>query len=73
MRKRGDMYEYVALHVDDLAIAMIDPEELINILRDRFHVKLKGVGPMKFHFGCDFCRDLNNTPCSGLKNILRND
>jgi hypothetical protein len=32
MQKNGETYEYVAVNVDDLAIAMKYPKEFINIL-----------------------------------------
>jgi Reverse transcriptase (RNA-dependent DNA polymerase) len=32
MRKKGNLYEYIAVYVDDLAIAMKNPKELIDIL-----------------------------------------
>jgi Reverse transcriptase (RNA-dependent DNA polymerase) len=47
MRKKLNVYEYIAVYVDDLAIAAIDPVEIID----------KGVGPLVFHLGCDFQRD----------------
>jgi hypothetical protein len=31
MRKSDDMYKYVAIYVDDLAIAMKDPKSFIDI------------------------------------------
>jgi hypothetical protein len=32
MQNTKDLYEYVAVYVDDLAIAMKDPKKFINIL-----------------------------------------
>jgi Reverse transcriptase (RNA-dependent DNA polymerase) len=32
MRKKGNIYEYVAVYVDELAIAMKDPKELADLL-----------------------------------------
>jgi Reverse transcriptase (RNA-dependent DNA polymerase) len=34
MRKKGNLYEYIAVYVDDLAIAMKDPKELTDILEN---------------------------------------
>jgi hypothetical protein len=36
MRRKNDIYEYVAVYVDDLALAMADPEEFINILKEKY-------------------------------------
>jgi hypothetical protein len=32
MRKKGSLYEYIAVYVDDLAFAMKNPKELTDIL-----------------------------------------
>ena len=36
MRKSGSVYEYVAVYVDDLAIAMKDPKAFISILESKY-------------------------------------
>ena len=63
MRKKNNLYEYIAVYVDDLAIAMKDPKELTDILEKRHKFKLKGTGPITFHLGMDFTRDDDNTLC----------
>jgi glutamate mutase epsilon subunit len=63
MRKKGNLYEYIAVYVDDLAIAMKDPKELTDILEKQHKFKLKGRGPITFHLGMDFTRDYDNTLC----------
>ena len=63
MRKNGETYEYVAVYVDDLAIAMKNPQELIDVLEKKHHFKLKGTGPIHFHLGMDIHRDSHNTLC----------
>ena len=63
MRKLDDMYEYVAVYVDDLAIAMKNPKEFVNILENKHKFKTKGTGPISFHLGMDFSRDEDNTLC----------
>jgi hypothetical protein len=35
MRKNSDIYEYIAVYVDDLAIAMNNPKEFMDILKTR--------------------------------------
>jgi Reverse transcriptase (RNA-dependent DNA polymerase) len=61
MRKKGNLYEYIAVYVDDLAIAMKDPKELTDILEKQHKFKLKGTGPISFHLGMDFTRDDDKT------------
>jgi Reverse transcriptase (RNA-dependent DNA polymerase) len=63
MRKKGSTYEYIAVYVDDLAIAMKNPKELTDILEKRHKFKLKGTCPTSFHLGIDFTRDEDNTLC----------
>ena len=63
MRKNGDVYEYIATYVDDLAIAAKDPESITNTLMNKYKFKLKGTGPIKFHLGCDFWRDTDGVMC----------
>ena len=46
IRKNGYVYKYIAVYVDDLAIAAKKPAELIKLLEDEYKFKLKGSGPM---------------------------
>ena len=57
MRKNGNVYEYIAVYVDDLAIAAKDPKSVCDDLMQKYGYKLKGVGEMEFHLGMDFGRD----------------
>ena len=61
MRENKGVYEYVAAYVDDLACAMHDAAGFLKKLTDHHKFKLKGVGPISFHLGCDFTRDPDNT------------
>ena len=63
MRPNGDVYEYIAVYVDDLAIAMLRPKEFTQLLIDKYKFKLKGTGPISFHLGCDFVRDEEGVLC----------
>jgi hypothetical protein len=63
MRKNGNVYEYIAVYVDDLVIAAKDPKSIRDILMDRHKFKLKGTGPISYHLGCDFFRDKNCVMC----------
>jgi Reverse transcriptase (RNA-dependent DNA polymerase) len=63
MRRAGDKYEYVAVYVDDLAIALVDPQAFVDTLEKQHKFKLKGTGPISFHLGMDFTRDDDGTLC----------
>jgi len=59
--KDGTKYEYIAVYVDDLALAMENPQEFLDILMKKYNFKLKGSGPISFHLGMDFGRDEDGT------------
>ena len=61
--KNGDVYEYIASYVDDLCIVAKDPKEITDALINKHNYKLKVTGPIKYHLGCDYFRDLDNTLC----------
>jgi hypothetical protein len=63
MRKKNNQYEYIAVYVDDLAIAMKNPKEFMDVLEDKHKFKLKGTEPIAFHLGMDFSRDDDGTLC----------
>ena len=64
------MYEYIAVYVDDLAIAAKDPKVITQTLMDRYKYKLKGVGPLEYHLGMDFGRDPDGTLFFGPKKYI---
>lgn len=70
MRVQNNIYEYIAVYVDDIAIAAKDPESIIECLKNVHLLQLKGVGLMKFHLGCDFFKDPDNTLCFGPKKYI---
>ena len=70
MRKKNDHYEYIAVYVDDLAIASRDPQALITILQEQCKLQLKGVGPLTYHLGCDFARDEDGTLYYGPRRYI---
>ena len=57
LAKDGKSYEYIATYVDDLLIAMKNPQEVIDMLKDKYKFKLKGTGRVAFHLGMAFFRD----------------
>ena len=38
-----------------------NPKELISILKSKYHHKVKGDGPLTYHFGPDYFHDLDGT------------
>jgi hypothetical protein len=64
VRKNGNIYDYIAVYVDDLAIAAKDPKSITDILMDKHKFKLnKGTGAITYHLGCDFFRDKDGVMC----------
>ena len=59
--KDGSHYEYIAVYVDDLAICMKDPKAFCDTLKEKYKLKLKGVGPINYHLGCGYTRDEDGT------------
>ena len=54
-------YEYIAIYVDDLLIAMKEPKTFIDILKSKYKLKIKGDGPLTYHLGCDYTTDPDGT------------
>ena len=63
MRRSGDIYEYIATYVDDLAFVMLNHQEFVDILSKVYGFKLKGTGPITFHLGMNFFRDEHGVLC----------
>ena len=59
--KDGSHYVYIAVYVDDLAICMKDPTSFCDTLKEKYKLKLKGVGPINYHLGCGYTRDEDGT------------
>ena len=59
--KDASHYEYIAVYVDDLAICMKDPKSFYDTLKEKYKLKLKGVGPINYHLGCRYTRDEDGT------------
>ena len=57
----GTCYEYIAVYVDDLAIAAKDPQGFCSELKKRYNLKLKGVGSLEYHLGCTYNKDPDGT------------
>ena len=54
IQQNGDIYEYVAVYVDDLAFAVKDPRLFIQTLKETYQFKIKEAGPLEFQLGADF-------------------
>jgi hypothetical protein len=70
MKNCGTHYKYICIYVDNLAIAMRNPQEFIDVLINDCCYKLKGVGPMEYHRGADIYRDNDGTLCFGAKSFI---
>ena len=51
-------------------IAARHPEEIISKLKEEHKFKLKGVGPLTYHLGCDYFRDNDDTLCYGPRKYI---
>ena len=70
MRAIGTTYEYIAVYVDDLCLALKDPAEFCRQLREIHNYKLKGDGTLKYHLGFDYERDLDGTLHGGPRSYI---
>ena len=62
MRKSpAGCYEYLAVYVDDLLIVMKDPAEFCKTLKETYHFKMKGDGPLDYHLGMNYIRESDGT------------
>ena len=65
-----NIYEYIAVYVDDLCIAAKDPKEIINVLKSKHHLKVKGDGLLTYHLGADYFQDPDGTMVSQPKKYI---
>ena len=68
--KRLNVYEYIVVYVDDLCIAAQDPKEIINVLKSKYHLNVKGDGPLTYHLGADYFQDADGTMVSQPKKYI---
>ena len=54
-------YEYVAIYADDLVIASEKPQQIIQDLKEKLKLKIKGDGPLQYYLGCDNKPDKDGT------------
>ena len=65
MRRDSNVYEYIAAYTDDLMIASRNPQKIADALEKDLGFKLKGVGPVQYHLGCDYTREADGTLSCG--------
>ena len=70
LNEQYQVYEYIAVYVDDLAIAAKDCKEIINTLTNNYKFKLKGKGTIYYHLGMDFFRDSDGTLCMARRKYI---
>ena len=66
-----NLYEYIAA-VDDLCIFAQDPKQIINILKSKYKLKVKGDEPLTYHFGAHYYQDPDGQWYLNQRNTLRN-
>jgi hypothetical protein len=60
--RKGDHYEYLAVYVDDIAIASKDPAPLSMNLRR--HISSRELDQLRITLSCDYFRDADGTLCT---------
>jgi hypothetical protein len=58
------------VYVNDLLIAARIPKEIVQKIEEQHKFKLKEVGPLTYHSGCDFFRDQDGTLCFGPRKYI---
>ena len=67
-----NLCEYIAVYIDDLCIAAQNPKELINILKSKYQLKVKGDGRLTYYKGADYYHNPDGTMvCQPKKSIER--
>ena len=66
----GTYYEYIAVYVDDLGIAAKDHQAFCNELKEKYNLKLKGVGPLEYHLDCTYKKDPDGTLVADLRRYV---
>ena len=61
LRDIKNKYEYISIYVDNLHIASEDPQQIIQDLKGKFKLKIKGDGLPEYCLGCDNKPDKDST------------
>jgi hypothetical protein len=70
MRENDGLHEYIAVYVDDLLIAARDPNSIVQTLQEKNKFKLKDVGSLTNHLGCNYFHDMDGTLCYGPRKYI---
>lgn len=65
-----EVCEYVAVYVEDLLLAMVDPQDFVQHLMDKYQFKFKGTGAVTFHLGVDFTCNPDGTFVMSFKKYI---
>ena len=57
--ERTEIYEYIAVYVDDLSTLVRDNNSLIDALGNSYKFNLNLMGTILFYLGCDLFCDSN--------------
>ena len=63
-------YEYITVYVDDLCIAAEFLSTIIQILKSKYHLKVKEDGKLTYHLGTDYFEDPDGTFASQPKKYI---
>ena len=63
-------YEYIAVYVDVLCIAAESPSAIIQFIKSKYHLKVKGDGKLTYHLGADYFEDPDGTFVSQPKKYI---
>jgi Reverse transcriptase (RNA-dependent DNA polymerase) len=69
IKDMGDHYDYIAVNVDDMIIALKNSKWIIEGL-EAVPFSLKGTGPVTYHLGCDYFWDKHGTLCVGPRKYI---
>jgi hypothetical protein len=60
MRRVDNLYEYIAVYIDDLCISSKDSKAITDMLTEQYGFKLKGTGLIDYHLGMTFHQNDHN-------------
>ena len=63
-------YEYITVYVNALQIAAESPSTIIDFLKTKYHVKVKGDGKLSYHLGADYFEGPDGTFVSQPKKYI---
>ena len=72
LHAKNDLYEYIAVYVNNLAIVSKNVASIVVTICDptKLNFKVKGTGPNTLHLSSDFFCDENGTLCFAPKKYI---